>query len=420
MVATQQVRLAPQQELHLAASRRPRQAQQVAVTAPEQLRSREMKLEGSFPAPAEKGSFRPLCFRNVLDNVGEPGVLRKQISKPNVSQRQMCKPGSLRRQMTQPAAMLRQMSQSWCQSSTRPSSSTSKSASKSRELFSGSFSKEEHARNTECVRRQLRSMQRRTIKPNGRFLRIWDRMMVLTLIWVATLTPFEVSFVPSHTPNWTLFVINRMVDCLFLVDIVLSFCIPFRKSPKEGGRWVYSSRAIARNYLKSWFLLDAITAVPVDVIVLALELDPSSLLAKAGRALRLLKLARLVRLGRIVKRWLARSTIDLSVLELLKFVLMTVLMAHWLACLWGFEGNNFSSNEPIDVDTWYVESYRKLSWVQKHQLTDAQPMELCASAGCGTRNPYLCPAPLTVHLRSLVGADGVSLYVALANIFGGR
>ena len=62
-----------------------------------------------------------------------------------------------------------------------------------------------------------------------------------------------------------------------------------------------------------------------------------------------------------------------------------------LACVWGIVGNNFSTNEPIDLDTWYVEERRRLSWVQKHQLTDARPFELYS----------------------------VALYVSLSNIFGG-
>jgi hypothetical protein len=70
------------------------------------------------------------------------------------------------------------------------------------------------------------------------------------------------------------------------------------------------------------------------------------------KSLRTLKLARLVRLNRIKERWLSRSAVDPSAMELIKFSFMTLILAHWLACIWGFEGNNYSDLQPIDLETW--------------------------------------------------------------------
>ena len=172
------------------------------------------------------------------------------------------------------------------------------------DLFvAGSFRKADMVESTKRIRRQLNSMQRRTVPPNGRFLKVWDRMMLLSLVWVATVTPFEVAFVPATPVIWPLFAINRIVDVVFIADILLSFCIPFRTHPKKGGNWVYSSRAIALNYIHSWFALDLVTAIPVDVIVIMTPaIEPGSPLVKYGKFFRLLKLARLVRFNRILKR----------------------------------------------------------------------------------------------------------------------
>lgn len=306
-------------------------------------------------------------------------------------------------QMTKPGAVLRQVSglrqvskgaESTMQSRnvSGTTSTSARTSSMGAGLFSSkSFSRDDRGQATALIRKQLASMERRTLRPDGKFVRMWDKIVLLTLVWIATVTPVEVSFVPPDKTNWTLFVCSRIVDVLFIFDIIVNFCIPFRKPPKKGGGWVYSSRAIAHNYLRSWFFLDALTAIPVDLILVSLELDPDSLVAKGGRVFRLLKLVRLARLNRITKRWLSRSTIDLSVLELVKFGAMTILTAHWLACIWGFAGRNYSDNTPINLDTWYIESYRHLSWVQKHQLTESSWYELY----------------------------GVSLYVSLSNIFGG-
>lgn len=185
-----------------------------------------------------------------------------------------------------------------------------------------------------------------------------------------------------------LFAVNRVVDCVFLLDLALQFFIPYRQSPQKGSRWVYGARSIATNYIKGAFILDLIATLPYDLCLLDAQLDGR--VGGVVRAVRLLKMLKLVRIGKPLGRLVARLTIDLSVLELLKFLTITLFMAHWLACLWGFVGN-ITSNEPINLDIWYVESWRNMSWVQKHQLVDATPFELY----------------------------GVGLYVAFANILGG-
>ena len=259
---------------------------------------------------------------------------------------------------------------------------------------------EEHAQMKTLVSRQVGRMQRRTINPRGRFAKRWDTVVLLTLLWTAALCPFEVAFLPRVMPGSPLFVINRLVDVIVVLDVALTFCTPFRQRAKQGGRWVYSTRAIASNYINSWFALDCVAMVPIDLVVMAIVGVDVDLAASGSQVpipskqvalLRLVKLLRLFRAGRIRDRWMSRLTIDLSLFELLKLGFATAVCAHWLACLWGVAGSTFNDNAPIDLDEWYIESYRTLSWVQKHQLTESSPLELYS----------------------------VSLYVALANIFGG-
>lgn len=59
----------------------------------------------------------------------------------------------------------------------------------------------------------------------------WDVLCVIALLFVALVTPFEVAFLDSvrtssdvydrfHTVGW-LFLMNRLVDSLFTIDLVL-------------------------------------------------------------------------------------------------------------------------------------------------------------------------------------------------------
>ena len=108
-------------------------------------------------------------------------------------------------------------------------------------------------------------------------------------------------------------------------SLALSSSFPLRTLPLLAG------------YLRTWFALDLITGVPIDLILMFLGLEYylddqnylDRIVKRFLKCLRLLKLMRLVRLSRIVKRMLARSDADPSLLELIKFAVMTLVMAHW-------------------------------------------------------------------------------------------
>ena len=109
--------------------------------------------------------------------------------------------------------------------------------------------------------------QRWTVDPLSPRLKYWDVFILLSMAYTAFVTPFEVSFLDDDTAGDGLFVCNRIIDTIFISDIILVFFLPFRAPVSKGGVWVYSSKKIAKNYLKGWFLLDFISSFPFDLIV---------------------------------------------------------------------------------------------------------------------------------------------------------
>ena len=109
----------------------------------------------------------------------------------------------------------------------------------------------------------------------------WDMATVVALLFVALVTPFEVAFLDSPR-DWNdvarrfgsvgwLFTVNRCVDGLFIVDLVLQFRLMYTEVDSAfGTQWVTNPTRIIRHYLKTWFLLDAVSiAVAVfDIIPL--------------------------------------------------------------------------------------------------------------------------------------------------------
>ena len=67
------------------------------------------------------------------------------------------------------------------------------------------------------------SAKRYVIDPRtSRFIGKWDLVAALALCYTAVITPYEVSFLPATTlaGPWSLFVSNRIVDLIFLMDLL--------------------------------------------------------------------------------------------------------------------------------------------------------------------------------------------------------
>ena len=173
--------------------------------------------------------------------------------------------------------------------------------------------------------------------PTG-VLRQWDVITAVLLVFVAVVTPFELGFLTTRidtTAGLILFIVNRVVDFLFIVDIVIQANTAFIDNR---GRKVYSRRKILRHYARTWMFVDVVSVIPYDTINVILSQgssDPDDSSFKAVRIIRLLRLLKLLRIlrgMRIFKRWEARLTLNYAMLSLQKYFLTLLLAAHWIGC----------------------------------------------------------------------------------------
>ena len=227
-------------------------------------------------------------------------------------------------------------------------------------------------------REQIRRTNRMTLSPHSRYMQRWDVITTVALLFTATVTPFEVGIMEPSTLSQMavdpLAWINRVVDCIFLTDIVLNCFLSYQELGEHGGAWIHDNQKIFLRYLRSYFFLDLLTALPMDVIVQgAIEMgsgggtgDRAGIQEIAAseqpppafrliRMLRLVKLGRIVRLQRIFRRWQAFWGISFGLIALIQFAVLIVIMAHWLACVWVLIGRNNAYVVPAwaaDEDAW--------------------------------------------------------------------
>ena len=174
------------------------------------------------------------------------------------------------------------------------------------------------------------------LNPRSPQMLYWDALVGTFLLFTASFTPYEVAFMDdgdgvSITVD-ARFVINRIVDLGFLVDMVFNFFLPYQTGDY---RVITNHRAIVRNYLFGWFPVDLISIVPYDLIGAMMQDDSLSNLKvlRALRLLRLAKLLRIIRLGRLFRRFEATHEVNYAMLALNKFGFGILFLAHWMACL---------------------------------------------------------------------------------------
>ena len=184
----------------------------------------------------------------------------------------------------------------------------------------------------------------------SRALSRWDSITGVALLYTASVTPFETAFMPSvlGTAAWLdpWFLVNRLLDIIFSIDLVLQFFLAFQTGNNFGGfTWEFNHRKIVRHYLTTWFSVDLFTVfVPggIDLYTASGAFDStegaSSMaenlsMLRVLRVIRLVKLIRLVRASRLFQRWQAKITLTYGTQIVISCVTLLLCSAHWYACI---------------------------------------------------------------------------------------
>lgn len=82
---------------------------------------------------------------------------------------------------------------------------------------------------------------------------------------------------PSESYTNPLVIIDLVVDVMFIVDIFINFRTTFIDDQK--GEVVSDPAKIAKHYLKGWFVIDVLAAIPFDLLMFGLATDEVSIFA---------------------------------------------------------------------------------------------------------------------------------------------
>ena len=190
------------------------------------------------------------------------------------------------------------------------------------------------------------------IHPLSKLRRRWDFLLFVLLIYCAIIIPFRVGFENEAAGFWL--IVETTIDGIFILDIFVRFRMGFTiDSEHLDSRIEMGPSKIARNYFKSWFVIDVLSAVPSQLVIFLFVEEDSSPNASMNKLPRLLRIPRLVRMIRLMKllrmvrffraesQGILRSLVASiglppGSMRAVRLILLTVFTAHAAACSWFF------------------------------------------------------------------------------------
>ncbi|GFY77087.1 potassium voltage-gated channel subfamily H member 8 [Trichonephila inaurata madagascariensis] len=99
----------------------------------------------------------------------------------------------------------------------------------------------------------------------GVFKTCWDWLILIGTFYVAIVVPYSATFRDTgETPLFNKTIITDVImESIFIIDIILNFRTTY---VNKKGEVVADPCSIARNYLRGWFIVDLLAALPFDLL----------------------------------------------------------------------------------------------------------------------------------------------------------
>uniref|UniRef100_A0AAQ4P3J0 Cyclic nucleotide-binding domain-containing protein n=1 Tax=Gasterosteus aculeatus aculeatus TaxID=481459 RepID=A0AAQ4P3J0_GASAC len=276
-------------------------------------------------------------------------------------------------------------------------------------------------RAVEHERERVKSAGFWIIHPYSDFRFYWDLTMLLLMVGNLIIIPVGITFFKDeHTPPWIVF--NVVSDTFFLMDLVLNFRTGIVR--ENNAEIILDPHKIKIKYLKTWFVVDFISSIPVDYIFLIVETRINSDFYKTARALRivrftkilsLLRLLRLSRLIRYIHQWeeVFHMTYDLAsaMVRIMNLIGMMLLLCHWDGCLQFL----VPMLQDFPSDCWVTRNKMvNDTWGQQYSYALFKAMSHMLCIGYGLYPPIgMADVWLTI-LSMIVGATCFAMFVGHA------
>lgn len=106
-----------------------------------------------------------------------------------------------------------------------------------------------------------KKMPRFVINPTALWKTIWNVIGLFLILFLAITVPYRIPFEDVASDEW--YYLDIVIDSIFLIDVMLNF---FTAYEDENGELITEHNRIAKSYLKTWFVIDLMSSIPISLI----------------------------------------------------------------------------------------------------------------------------------------------------------
>ena len=189
------------------------------------------------------------------------------------------------------------------------------------------------------------------IYPDNKIKIAWNVIMILLLLYIATVVPYIIAFVPQEPLAF--FIIDLSIDCCFLVDIFVTFFSAYYDSKNV---LQTQHKNIAQRYIFGWLLLDVVVIFPFHwVISGGTEYNTLLRLLRLPKLYRSFKLVKMIKMFKdmenanpLMEKLIYKFFLYSGQIRLAFTIIIAFLFMHLVACL-----NFLLARLDAGPDTWY-------------------------------------------------------------------
>ena len=130
------------------------------------------------------------------------------------------------------------------------------------------------------------------IFPDDTFKEKWEIVVAIMVLYACLWVPYFMAFSDSIEQRPLILAVDALFDFIFLIDVVINFNTAYYDAQDV---LIVNRSKIATEYLKFWFWLDIISALPFSFIIAYVNTD------KNLRFQKLIKLSRFIRIFKMIK-----------------------------------------------------------------------------------------------------------------------
>ncbi|CAD8153584.1 unnamed protein product [Paramecium octaurelia] len=212
---------------------------------------------------------------------------------------------------------------------------------------------------------------------------LWDILIIIALLYVCFLVPYEISFKNDDTAESAVQLgFNITIDILYGIDIVINF---FSAYVDDQDELIVDRKIIIKHYLTGWFLLDMICVLPMDYVVDDYNTTGFQKIAKLPKAYKMVKL---IKMSRMLKFFIQKkkygemlnqfSNISQNIRVMIISLLSVILVSHLFSCFWYFVGTISS-----ETQTWIDQYVGNESNFERYIMSMYWVFQTMATTGYG-------------------------------------